>query len=101
MFLNITAVGICNIVIEDILKRLELRGNMSTLLKQCSVYADDILITARTQTMIDTFKKPKNISLQFVLIENENKTKYMKCTRTETQLDNLIFIGPCIILIVE
>ena len=44
-----------SIVIDDILKQLELRGNMSTRLKQCSVYANDILVTARTeQTMIDT-----------------------------------------------
>jgi len=73
---------IFSIVIDDILKQLELRGNISTCLKQCSAYADDILITARTeQTMIDTFKKLKNISLQFGLIVNENEMKYMKCTR--------------------
>jgi hypothetical protein len=35
-----------SIVIYDILKQLELRGNISTFLKQCSAYADDILITA-------------------------------------------------------
>jgi hypothetical protein len=75
-----------SIVIDDILKQLELRG-----LKQYSTYADGILITAGTeQTMIDTFKKNKNISLQFGLIVNENKTKYMKCTRKETQLNKLI-----------
>jgi len=52
-----------SIVIDDILKQLELRGNISTRLKQCSAYADDILITARTkQTLIDTFEKLKNIS---------------------------------------
>jgi len=38
-----------SIVIDDILKRLELRGNISTRLEQCSTYADDILITARTE----------------------------------------------------
>ena len=49
-----------------------------------------MLITARTeQTMIDPFKKLKNVSLQFGLIVNENKTKYMKCTRKETQLNKL------------
>jgi hypothetical protein len=37
--------------------------------------------------MIDTFEKLKNISLQFGLIVNENKTRYMKYTREETQLD--------------
>jgi len=31
----------------------------------------------------------KNISLQFGLIVNENRTKYMKCTRKESQLDKL------------
>jgi retron-type reverse transcriptase len=77
-----------SIVIDDILKQLELRCNITTLLKQCSAFADDILITARTkQTMIDTFEKLKNISLQFGLIVSENKTKYMKYTRKETQLD--------------
>jgi len=39
--------------------------------------------------MTDTYEKLKNISLQFGLIVNENKTKYMKCTRKETQLDRL------------
>jgi len=41
------------------------------------------------QTMIDTFEKLKNILLQFGLIVNGNKTKYMKYTRKETQLDRL------------
>jgi hypothetical protein len=40
--------------------------------------------------MIDTFEKLKNISLQFGLIVNENKTKYMKCTRKETHSDRLM-----------
>ena len=77
-----------SIVIDDILKQLELRGNISTRLKQCSAYADDILITARTkQTMTDTYEKLKNISIQFAVTVNENKTKYMKCTRKETQIN--------------
>jgi hypothetical protein len=39
--------------------------------------------------MIDTFEKVKKILLQFGLIVNKNKTKYMKCTRKETRLDRL------------
>jgi hypothetical protein len=35
-----------SIVNDDILRQLELRGNISTHLEQCSAYADDILITA-------------------------------------------------------
>ena len=77
------------IVIDDILKQLELSGNI-TRLKQCSAYADDILITARTkETLMDTFEKLKNISSQFGLMLNKNKTKYMNCTRKEIQLDRL------------
>jgi hypothetical protein len=79
-----------SIVIDDIIKQLELRGNISTHLKQRSTYVDDILITARTkQTLMDTFEKLKNISSQYGLIVNENKTKYMKCTWKATQLDRL------------
>jgi retron-type reverse transcriptase len=45
-----------SIVIDDILKQLELRGNVPTRLKQCSAYADDKPITAQTkQTLMDTF----------------------------------------------
>jgi hypothetical protein len=40
--------------------------------------------------MTDTFKKLKHISLQFSPIINENKMKYIKCTRTEIQLDKLM-----------
>jgi len=39
--------------------------------------------------LTDTVEKLKNISSQFGLIVNENKTKYTKCTRKETQLDRL------------
>ena len=37
------SVALFSIVIDDILKQLQLRGNISTRLKQCSAYADDIL----------------------------------------------------------
>ena len=59
-------------------------------LKQSSAYAYDILIIAQTeQTLIDTFKKLKDISSQCGLIINENKTKYMRGTRRESHLDGL------------
>jgi hypothetical protein len=49
-----------SIAMDAVLKKMELRGNISTRLKQCSAYADDILITTRTaQTMMDTFVKLK------------------------------------------
>ena len=76
-----------SIVMDAILKKMELRGNISTRLKQCSAYADDVLITTRTaQAMIDTFVKLRNESLKYGLIVNTHKTKYMKCTRRQDQL---------------
>jgi len=33
---------------DSILKKMELRGNISNRLKQCTAYADDIVITTRT-----------------------------------------------------
>ena len=49
------------IAMGSILKKMEVRGNISTRLKQCIVYADDILVTTRTaQAMTDTFVKLKN-----------------------------------------
>jgi hypothetical protein len=69
------------------LKKMELRGNVSTRLKQCNAYADDILITTRTaQAMINTFVKLKNESLKYGLTVNVHKTKYMKCTGRQDQL---------------
>jgi hypothetical protein len=65
---------------------LELRGNISTRLRQCIAYADDILITARTkQAMIDTFVKLKNESSKYGLTVNVHKTKYLKCSRRQDQ----------------
>jgi len=49
-----------SIAMDCILKKMELRGNISTRLRQCTTYADDILITARTtQAMIDIRKIEK------------------------------------------
>jgi ubiquitin len=71
---------------DVIIRKLEIRGNISTRLKQLSAYADDVLIMARTkQTLIDTFLKLKNEALKYGLTVNENKTKYLKCTRKQTQ----------------
>jgi hypothetical protein len=45
---------------DCILKKMEMRGNIFTRLKQCTAYADDILITTTTaQAMTDTFVKLK------------------------------------------
>jgi hypothetical protein len=78
------------VVIDKVLKQMDLRGNISTRLKQCSAYADDILITTRTkQSIIDTFQKLKEISVLSGLIINEQKTKYLRCTRKNHVMDNI------------
>jgi len=70
---------------DCILKKMDLRGNISTRLRQCTAYADDTLITVRTtQAMIDTFVKLKNESLKYGLRVNIHKTKYLKRSRSKT-----------------
>ena len=72
--------------------KLEARGSISicTRLKQISAYADDIIIIGRTkQVMIDMFIKLKNEAFKFGLLINENKTKYMKCTRKQLRGNKL------------
>ena len=75
---------------DSILKKIELRGNISTRLRQCTAYADDILMTARiTQVMIDIFIKLKNESQKYGLSVNVHKTKYLKSFRRQDQLKNI------------
>jgi hypothetical protein len=70
-------------------------GNITTCLKQCTAYADDILLTTGTkQSLIDTFQKRKEISAQHGLIVNGQKTNYLRCTRKnyepeELQIDSM------------
>jgi hypothetical protein len=79
-----------SMVIDVILKNLDLRGNISSRLKQCTAYADDVLITARTkQTVKDTFQQLMYNSVEFGRIINEEKTKYLKCSKKEIRTDNL------------
>ena len=71
-----------SLVRNTVLKKLDLRGNISTRLRQLLAYADDVLITARTkQSLIDTFQQLKNNSMEVRLTINEKKTKYLKCTK--------------------
>jgi len=79
-----------SLVIDTVLKKLDLRGNISTRLRQFTAYAGDILITARTrQSLIDTHQQLKNNSMEVRLIINEKKTKYLKTTKKETRNESL------------
>ena len=82
-------VTLFSIGMDSILKKMELRGNICTRLRQGTAYADDILITERTtQAMIDTFVKLKNESLKYGLTVNAQKKNYLKCSRRQDQLRN-------------
>jgi hypothetical protein len=79
-----------SMVIDVILKNVDLRGNISTRLKQCIANADDVLIAARTrQTVKDTFQQLMLNSIEFGLIINKEKTKNLKGSKKETRTDNL------------
>jgi retron-type reverse transcriptase len=65
-----------SIVLDVIIRKLEIRGNISTGLKQLSAYADEVLIMGRTkQTLIDTFLKLKNEALKYGLIIKNPRCK--------------------------
>jgi len=79
-----------SLFIDTVLKQTELRGNITTRLKQCNAYADDILLTTRTkQSLLDTLQKLKETSAQYGLIANGQKTKYLRCTRKNYKLKEL------------
>ena len=59
------SVTLFSIAIHNVLKQLDVKGNIPTRIKQCSAYADDILLTTRMMHALeDTFQKLKEISIQ-------------------------------------
>jgi hypothetical protein len=79
-----------SIAIDVIIRQLDTKRNISTRLKHCAVYAENILILARTKpAMIDAFNKLKMESIKYGLVINEKK-KYRKCTRRlQSQIEDL------------
>jgi len=44
-------------VMESLMRKLEIRGNVTTRLKRACVYTDDVVLVSRTeQALIDTFQ---------------------------------------------
>jgi len=79
-----------SLVIDTILKKLDIRGNISVQLRQLMAYADCILITALTKhSLMDTFQQLKNNSLEVGLTINEKKTKYLQCAKKDIKIENL------------
>jgi hypothetical protein len=72
-------------VMESLMNKLETRGNISTRLKQVCVYANDVALVTRTkQVQINTLQKLKQEAEKYGLVINQNKTKYMRHSRTQT-----------------
>ena len=67
------------------MRKLELRGNITTRLKQACVYADNVVLVTRTkQALINALQKLKQEAEKYGLTINQNKTKYMRHSRTQT-----------------
>jgi hypothetical protein len=60
---------------------MDLRGNVSTRLKQCVAYADILLTTRTRQAEAETFIQLKVQLQQLGLIMIIDKTKYLKCKK--------------------
>jgi len=81
---------IFSIVNDNVKKQLDIKGNISTHIKQYSAYADDTLITTRTMHALeDTFQNLKEISIQVGLTINAHKTKYLRCKKKKHKMDGI------------
>jgi len=77
-------------VMESLMRKLEIRGNITTRLRQACVYADGVVLVTRTeQALIDTFQKLKQEVEKNGLTINQNKTKYMRHSRTQINGKNM------------
>jgi hypothetical protein len=74
-----------SVVVDSVITNLEVRGNITTRLKQICAYADIVIIGRTKQVLIDTFCKLKQEALKVGLVVNINKTKYLYCTRKTIQ----------------
>jgi len=80
----LSTIAFCT-VMESLIGKLEIRGNLTTRLKQVSVYADDVVLVTRTkQALVNTLQKLKKEAGKYGLTINQNKTKYMRLSRTQT-----------------
>ena len=79
-----------NMVIDSALTQLDTKGNISTRLKQLLAYADDIIITTRTKgALTEALHLLKTSSKEVGLKINEEKTKYLKCSKKDDNKEDL------------
>jgi hypothetical protein len=67
-----------NLVLESVIRKLELRSDISSKLTQINIYADDIALIAKTKkALIEIFNKLSEEAALVGLHINEDKAKYM------------------------
>jgi hypothetical protein len=71
---------------DQVLKSLDMRGNISARIRHVYIQAGDIFVMARTQqALADTNIKLIEEAQKAGLIINVNKIKYMKCSRNHVK----------------
>lgn len=86
-----------NIVLEKIIRATNCKGTIVNRESQILAYADDVVIIARTKRgMTEILRIIKEEASKIGLNINENKTKYMRCSRrddnnSEITIDNCVF----------
>jgi len=77
---------IFNLILDSVIKKLNLRGYISLKLKQTVAYADDVALLAKSpKALKEIFHKLQNETTLIGLNINEDKTKYMQINRTGTK----------------
>jgi hypothetical protein len=82
------------VVLESVIRKLELKGHISFKLIQLNAYADDIALIATTKKAV--IRIVNNVRERAALVGlriNENKTKYMHIQRTGSRNKVLLQIN--------
>jgi hypothetical protein len=75
--------AIFNLILDTVIEKLNLRGDVSFKLKQIIAYADDVALLARSlKALKEIFHNLHNEATLVGLSINEDKTKYMQIKRT-------------------
>ena len=89
---------ISNLILDSVIKKLDLRGDISLKPTQIVAYADDVALLARSlKALKEIFHKLQNEATLVGLNINEDKTKYMQIKRkglkdiTHLKIDNFTF----------
>jgi len=89
---------IFNLILDSVIKKLNLRGDISLKLKQIVAYADDVALLARSlKALKEIFHKLQNEATLVGLNINKDKTKYRQIKRIATKdaahlkIDNFAF----------